>query len=123
MQTIREYAEARGVSCEIVRRQVAKYRSELREHISKKGRTQFLDDYAVEFLDEHRQGKPVAVSDPETGRELDRLREENAQLLRTVTALQQQLLDERARVLQLTEDKAKLLEDKTKKHHWWEFWK
>ena len=122
MQTIREYAETRGVTSEAVRRQIARYKRELLEHITTTGRKRYLDDYAVEFLDEHRQGKPIAVADLETGRELDKLREENAQLLRTVTALQAQLLDERARVLELTEEKAKLLEDKSKKH-WWEFWR
>lgn len=53
--TLQEYADRRCISYETVRRQVKKYRADLIPHIRKVGKTQYLDDQAVEFLEEHRR--------------------------------------------------------------------
>lgn len=61
MISIKDYAKENGVSYEAVRRQIDRYKAELEGHIHKQGRTRFLDDEAVAFLQEHRLKEPVAV--------------------------------------------------------------
>ena len=53
--SIKEFAESQMVSYEAVRRQTHTYAEQLKGHIIKKGRTQYLDNYAVEFLSEKRK--------------------------------------------------------------------
>ena len=45
--TLRDFAEQKGVTYEAIRRQVAKYETELRGHIVVRERTKFLDEYQV----------------------------------------------------------------------------
>ena len=61
MMTIKDYAKEQGVSYEAVRKQLSRYKNQLDEHIIKKGRQQFLDEYAVDFLTEKRNSQPVVV--------------------------------------------------------------
>lgn len=61
MLSIKDYAADKGISCEAVRKQLRKYTTELEGHVHKEGRTQYLDEIAVEFLDEHRNKAPIAV--------------------------------------------------------------
>lgn len=63
MLTIAEYAKSRSVSYEAVRKQINRYSLELDGHISKQGRTQYLDSEAEAFLDSKRQKDPVFVLD------------------------------------------------------------
>ena len=44
MISIRDYAKKNNVSYEAIRKQVKRYENELRGHIIKKSRTQFLDN-------------------------------------------------------------------------------
>ena len=55
--TVREYAEQRSISYETVRRQLLTYRKQLSGHIFLEGRTRYLDEEAVSFLDTKRQEK------------------------------------------------------------------
>ena len=61
MISIKDYANENGVSYEAVRKQMKRYEKELEGHIHKDGRTRFLDDEAVAFLQGHRLKEPVAV--------------------------------------------------------------
>ena len=61
MVTIKEYAKNKGVSYEAVRKQLNRYSGELKGHITKVGRTQYLDDDAVQFLDSKRAENPIIV--------------------------------------------------------------
>ena len=54
MVSLKEYAKNKGVSYEAVRKQVNRYKDELKGHISKVNRTQYLDEEAVAFLDSKR---------------------------------------------------------------------
>ena len=49
--SIKEFAQNRGVTYEAVRKQVAKYEEELRDHIVKRGRVQYLDEYAQKLAE------------------------------------------------------------------------
>ena len=121
MVSIREYAKNKGCSYEAVRKQVSRYRSELEGHISKVGRTQYLDDAAVEFLDKKRADNPIVIMETSKDEELKRLEAENKALLVKIAELQEALLYEKDQVKLLQEDKIRLLEQKDEKKPWWKF--
>lgn len=88
MKTLKEYAESKNVSYEAVRKKVKLYRAELGEHIFKKGRAQFLDDTAIQFLDEHSIEKSVVVYDAKKDEEIQQLQTENKQLYQQLVTVQ-----------------------------------
>lgn len=103
MLTIRQYAEMHGISYEAARQQVNRHKEALEGHIMREGRTQYLDDIAVGILDEARTKQPIIMQETNDRRELEDLRAQNAALLLKITELQDQLLSERAKVVQLQE--------------------
>ena len=108
--TIKEYATSRAVSYEAVAKQVRQYKKkELKKHIKYQGRTAELDDFAIEFLDKHRQPKHVVMveSAEESKRQIELL---TAQ----VHQLQAELIKKSSKVESLLEDKTMLIEDKTR---------
>lgn len=64
--TVREYAEQREISYETVRRQLLTYRKQLSGHVFSEGRTRYLDEEAVSFLDTKRQSKTQVRVEPES---------------------------------------------------------
>lgn len=90
--SIKDYAQSKGVSYEAVRQQVVRFRAELGPHIVKKGKTQFLDDDAVAYLDARRQDNPVVIYEKNKDEELERLAAENKSLLVELASVQKQLL-------------------------------
>ena len=125
MVSLREYAKNKGISYEAVRKQVSRYKNELDGHIFKNGRTQFLDEEALSFLDKKRADSPIIVMETSKDEEIERLQEENKALLLKITQLQDQLLLEKEQVKTLQCEKIALLEEKkeeaTKRK--WKFWK
>lgn len=92
VMSIKDYAKARNISYEAARQQVKRYAEELDGHITRQNRTQYLDDYAVELLDDHRQQNPVVVINQDRDEALEQLREENKALTQRVMLLQDKLL-------------------------------
>lgn len=92
VMSIKDYAKARKISYEAARQQVKRYAEELDGHIAKQNRTQYLDDYAVELLDDHRQQSPIVIVNQDRDEEIERLRVENKALLQQIAALQDRLL-------------------------------
>jgi len=74
--SIREFAEMQMVSYEAVRRQTHTYAEQLKGHIIQKGRTKFLDSYAVEFLSERRKENVIIESKRNYQLEIRSLQEE-----------------------------------------------
>ena len=112
MITYQEYAKKWEISYEAVRKSVARYKKELEGHIIKQHRKSYLDDYAVTFLDEHREIKTVTVVDGSSVKEIERLKEE-------IKAKELAWANERAelrnQIADLKEEKTQLLlESKTK---------
>lgn len=90
--SIKDYAKSRKITYEAARQQVKRYEKELQGHIHRQNRTQYLDDYAVDLLDDHRQQSPVVVVNQDRDAELEQLRTENKTLLQQVAMLQDKLL-------------------------------
>ena len=126
MISIRDYADSKGVSYEAVRKQTKRYSEELAEHLHKQGRTQYLDDYAVSFLDSKRAESPIILIQADKDEEIRRLTDENKALLLKVAELQDALINEKDKVFSLQEEKIALLNAKQEpedvKKPWWKFW-
>lgn len=86
MITLKDYAKQHNVTYEAIRSQVNRYREQLGDHIIQEGRQQFLDDYAVEFLDERRQKSPVVIYQQSKDELIDQLEQENKLLLSELAA-------------------------------------
>lgn len=114
MISIKDFAIEKGVSYEAVRKQVARYADELNGHISKVSRTQYLDDYAVEFLNEKRRNNPVVVLQESRNDEIQRLYDENRMLLIKITELQERLIHEKDQMRELQAEKIVFIESKEK---------
>lgn len=112
MVTLKEYAELKNISYEAVRKQVKRYAKELEEHIIVQNRTKYLDEYAVEYLNQKRSASPIIVQEIAKDEELEQLRTENKNLLLKIAQLQDELLKEKDNVQQLQQDKIELLEQK-----------
>ncbi len=93
MIQIKDYAKEKRVSYEAVRQQINRYREELGDHIIKKGKTQYLDDTAVAFLDERRQSNPVIVYEHDKDVQIDELKQQNENLKSIVADLQAQIIE------------------------------
>lgn len=124
MISLKEYAKKKNISYEAVRKQVNRYRDELGEHLSKQGRTQFLDEEAEQFLDDKRAANPVIIVEHDKDEQIEQLKAENKNLLLKVAALQEQLLQEKDNVKMLQQEKIELLETrgndvKEEKKPWW----
>lgn len=76
MLSIKDYARDSGVSYEAVRKQIKRYEGDLKGHIRIDGRTQYLDDVAVAFLNEHRSKNPLVVGDSITAQEKEQYKAE-----------------------------------------------
>lgn len=137
MITIKDYAASKKISYEAVRKQLKRYEIELDGHIQQINRTKFLDDYAVEFLDEKRNGNPVVILEASKDEEIERLRNENKALLLKITTLQDELMKEKDFGKELLMEKTALLQEraellleqknqaaaeKEQRKKWWKIW-
>lgn len=98
--SIRDYAKEQHITYEAARKQVRRYEAELEGHTYKQGRTQYIDDYAVELLNNHRRQNPVIIVQQDKDDELQQLRAENKALLQQVAALQDKLLTARENAIE-----------------------
>ena len=118
MISIKDYAAQHGISYEAARQQISRYSGRevdgfrISEHINKVGRTQYLDDDAVDFLNERRSGNPVIVQQEGQSETIERMRAR-------IDALQNRLIEAQDEYRTLLQDKhaiemqaQKLLEDK-----------
>lgn len=108
VMSIKDYAKARNISYEAARQQVKRYADELDGHIARQNRTQYLDDYAVELLDEHRQQNPVVIVNQDRDEEIERLRQENKALLQKVAMLQDELIETQRGAIEAAKATARL---------------
>lgn len=112
MISMKDYAKSKNVSYEAIRKQVARYKNELEGHIFKQDRTNFLDEYAIEFLDQKRASNPVIIYEVAKDEEIDRLKKENDSYLKKIAFLQEQLLQQKDQMAAL--ETAKQIAEKEK---------
>lgn len=92
MLTIKEYAKSRSISYEAVRQSIKRHKSELADHISKQGKTQYLDDTAVVILDKYRTKGNITVfeSVEDQAATIDQLKNQIILLQNQIIELQQE---------------------------------
>lgn len=100
MISLKDLAHQNGVSYEAVRQQVKRYAADLSGHIFVEGRTQFLDDFAIEFLEGKRKTNPVIVYESNKDEEIERLQEENKTLLLRLSEKQEKIEQLQDRLLE-----------------------
>lgn len=119
MITVKEFAKRQHRSVQAIYQSIDRYRLQLEGHITKVGRTSYLDDEAVAFLETKREQNPVVIYQQDKDEELERLRQNAdvmkakiAELQETVNKSQQDyiaLQKENSRLLALPSETAKKL--------------
>ena len=112
--TIKQFADSQGISYEAVRKQLHKYSEELSGHVIRKGRTQYLDEKAVEFLKERRRESPIVLQTIDQNEEISRLQEQLESLRTQLMSAQNKLLESQERIISLQEEAQKALEDRAR---------
>lgn len=114
IMTIKQFADSQGISYEAVRKQVVRYSDELSGHVIRKNRTQYLDEKAVEFLQERRRESPIVLQTIDQADEISRLQDQVESLKAQLVTAQNRLLEAQERVISLQDEVQKTLEDKAR---------
>lgn len=85
--TLKQYAEQIGMSYEGARKKLRRYEDELQDHIVVKNRITFIDEYAADFLSEHRRVDTIRVY--ERNEENEALKEKLIDALERLNSLQE----------------------------------
>lgn len=109
MVSIAEYAKQKQISYQAVNQQIKRYQKELKGHIQKQGKTRFLDDEAVEFLNQKRKENPVTVVHEGRTERITELEDQVKLLTAKVVELQDRLIQSKDTIEQLQADNIKLL--------------
>ena len=110
--SIKDYALEKGISYEAVRKQVDRYKEELQGHIITEGiRGRFLDQEAVEFLDNKRMNNPISIYNDNKHEEYEKAIEEGKRLREQLILEQSKVIKLQEQLLQIkaSEEKIKLL--------------
>ena len=87
--SLRDFAEANGVTLRAMQKHVQKYESELKDHMVRYGppRGTYIDDVAQEIIAAHLVKDPIAVMDTTLSEEVERLRKELEEANQKIIAL------------------------------------
>ena len=110
--TLKQYAESKGISYEAVRKQVNRYQEELKGHIVVKNRTQYIDQWAVDFLSERRRESPIVLVTETQQEQIDQMTEQIETLKAQLLAAQNELLSAKDQIINLQVETRQLLETK-----------
>lgn len=99
---VKEYAERCQLTPEAIRKKLRRYSAELEGHISTQNRKQFLDSYAVDFLEAHKEIKPVIVYDWAKDEEIAQLKAEVEELKQKLVMIMQQSIADKEKIADLT---------------------
>lgn len=114
LMTIKQYAESQNVTYEAVRKQIVGYGEELKDHIVRKGRTQYLDEWAVDFLTKRRRESPVVLINQDKDEAIELLKSQVETLRVQLMTAQSELLKEKDRIIELQDEAKKTLEDRAR---------
>ena len=105
--SIKQLAEQQNVSYEAIRKQIVRYSEELKGHIIRKNRTQYLDEWAVKFLKEKRRESPIILMHMDQNEMIEDLKANNEHLTK-------QLLEAQARIIAMQDMRNEMIEAKIK---------
>lgn len=105
MMSIKELAERENVTYEAIRKSVARYSEELKPHIIRRNRTQYLDQWAIDFLKQKRRENPIILMSMDAN-------EQNEQLKVELENMKNKLLQAQSQIIELQEARHEALESK-----------
>lgn len=120
MKLIKDYAKERNISHQAVYKLIENHESELKDCIVKQGRTRYLMPEAEEILDNYRNKSPIVIDKQERNEEIERLKEENKNLLLKIAAQADKIAElsewksDHALLIAEANNNVKLLEDRNK---------
>ena len=107
VRSIKQFAEEQNVSYEAIRRQIVKYSDELKDHIVRKNRTQYLDEWAINFLKEKRKESPIVLMNMDQNEEIEALKAQ-------VDLLKSKLLVAQDQIISLQDETKKAIESQVR---------
>ena len=113
LMTLKQYADSKGISYEAVRKQVNRYQEELKGHIVVKNRTQYIDQWAVDFLSERRRESPIVLVTEDQKEQIAQMTEQIETLKAQLLAAQNELLSAKDQIINLQVETRQLLETKS----------
>ena len=109
MITVKEFAKKQHRTVQAVYQSIDRYKMQLDGHIQKIGRTSYLDDEAVAFLESKREQNPVVIYQQDKDEELELLRK-NADVMKAkIAELQEKINKSQEDYIALQAENAKLL--------------
>ena len=114
MMTIKDYADSQNVSYEAVRKQIVRYKDDLDGHIAVKNRTQYLDEWAVDFLTNRRREHPVILVNQEKDESIAVMKQHIESLRSQLMQAQNELLSSKDRIIALQDEVKAGIEDRAK---------
>lgn len=109
MITVKEFAKKQHRSVQAIYQSIDRYKLQLEGHIKKVGRTSYLDDEAVAFLETKREQNPVVIYQQDKDEELERLRQ-NADVMKAkIAELQEAVNNSQKEYIALQKENARLL--------------
>lgn len=109
MITVKEFAKRQHRSVQAIYQSIDRYKLQLEGHITKIGRTSYLDDEAVAFLETKREQNPVVIFQQDKDEELERLRQ-NADVMKAkIAELQESVNQSQQEYIALQKENARLL--------------
>ena len=109
MITVKEFAKKQHRTVQAVYQSIDRYKIQLDGHIQKIGRTSYLDDEAVAFLESKREQNPVVIYQQDKDEELEQLRK-NADVMKAkIAELQEKVNKSQEEYIALQAENAKLL--------------
>lgn len=107
VRSIKQFAEEQNVSYEAIRKQIVKYSDELKDHIVRKNRTQYLDEWAVNFLKEKRKESPIVLMNMDQNEQIEELKAQ-------VDLLKSRLLVAQDQIISLQDESKKAIESQVR---------
>lgn len=105
--SFKQFAEEQNVSYEAIRKQIVRYSDELKDHIVRRNRTQYLDEWAVNFLKEKRKENPVILMNMDQNEQIEELKAQ-------VEVLKNQLIVAQNQIIGLQDEAQKAIETKVR---------
>lgn len=107
--TVKDYADSKGVTVQAVYKQLKRHEKELENHIHIHKKKRFLDEYAVDYLTQQSNETPTVILHNDQSDHIDRLEEENKNLLIRIAELQDVIIKKSEKIELLQEERAKFL--------------
>lgn len=120
MKLVKDYAKERNISHQAVYKLIDNHEAELKDYIVKQGRTRFLMPEAEKILDNYRNKSAIVIDKQERNEEIERLKEENKNLLLKIAAQADKIAElsewksDHALLIAEANNNVKLLEDRNK---------